>query len=162
MVPSFPSLPSTRPWDPLNDLIQFETDGCIQTKVRHRTPMVRSGSLISLSNQGPRRDNCKYQVGHPGQRALVYSAAFHAAAAAASSSSPLPPLLPLPLFTGSCPLPEDPITSFLCLIWTRLPVASRVFALEKIRNPEELIAFLESVSLSWKHLVNFPIEFVIN
>ncbi|GLD72549.1 oxysterol-binding protein-related protein 8 isoform X1, partial [Lates japonicus] len=51
----------TRPWDPLNDLIQFEKDGCIQTKVRHRTPMVRSGSLISLSNQGPRRDNCKCQ-----------------------------------------------------------------------------------------------------
>ncbi|XP_056604092.1 oxysterol-binding protein-related protein 8 isoform X2 [Triplophysa dalaica] len=30
----------TRPWDPLNDLVQFEKDGCIQTKVRHRTPMV--------------------------------------------------------------------------------------------------------------------------
>ncbi|XP_073802962.1 oxysterol-binding protein-related protein 8 isoform X2 [Danio rerio] len=30
----------TRPWDPLNDLIQLEKDGCIQTKVRHRTPMV--------------------------------------------------------------------------------------------------------------------------
>ncbi|XP_061922248.1 oxysterol-binding protein-related protein 8 isoform X3 [Entelurus aequoreus] len=30
----------TRPWDPLNDLIQFEKEGCIQTKVRHRTPMV--------------------------------------------------------------------------------------------------------------------------
>ncbi|XP_036373787.1 oxysterol-binding protein-related protein 8-like isoform X4 [Megalops cyprinoides] len=30
----------TRPWDPLNDLIQFEKDGCVQTKVRHRTPMV--------------------------------------------------------------------------------------------------------------------------
>ncbi|CAG5927299.1 unnamed protein product [Menidia menidia] len=29
----------TRPWDPLNDLIQFEKEGCIQTKVRHRTPM---------------------------------------------------------------------------------------------------------------------------
>uniref|UniRef100_A0A8C5FP05 Oxysterol-binding protein n=1 Tax=Gadus morhua TaxID=8049 RepID=A0A8C5FP05_GADMO len=40
----------TRPWDLLNDLIQFEQDGVIQTKVRHRTPMVRSGSLISLSN----------------------------------------------------------------------------------------------------------------
>uniref|UniRef100_A0A673CVX5 Oxysterol-binding protein n=1 Tax=Sphaeramia orbicularis TaxID=375764 RepID=A0A673CVX5_9TELE len=58
----------TRPWDPLNDLIQFEKDGCIQTKVRHRTPMVRSGSLISLSNQGPRRDNCKCQVGCPDRR----------------------------------------------------------------------------------------------
>ncbi|XP_075065674.1 oxysterol-binding protein-related protein 8 isoform X6 [Mixophyes fleayi] len=30
----------TRPWDPLNDLIQFEKEGAIQTKVRHRTPMV--------------------------------------------------------------------------------------------------------------------------
>ncbi|XP_056281477.1 oxysterol-binding protein-related protein 8 [Pseudoliparis swirei] len=59
----------TRPWDPLNDLIQFEKDGCIQTKVRHRTPMVRSGSLISLSNQGPRRDNCKCQVGRPDRNA---------------------------------------------------------------------------------------------
>ncbi|KAG5846125.1 oxysterol-binding protein-related protein 8 isoform X3 [Anguilla anguilla] len=30
----------TRPWDPLNDMVQFEKDGCIQTQVRHRTPMV--------------------------------------------------------------------------------------------------------------------------
>ncbi|XP_006633595.1 oxysterol-binding protein-related protein 8 isoform X6 [Lepisosteus oculatus] len=30
----------TRPWDPLNDMVQFEKDGWIQTKVRHRTPMV--------------------------------------------------------------------------------------------------------------------------
>ncbi|KAI1887972.1 hypothetical protein AGOR_G00180260 [Albula goreensis] len=55
----------TRPWDPLNDMIQFEKDGWIQTKVRHRTPMVRSGSVISLSNQGSRRDNCKCQVTVP-------------------------------------------------------------------------------------------------
>nr|KAF6496852.1 oxysterol binding protein like 8 [Rousettus aegyptiacus] len=31
---------NTRPWDPLNDMIQFEKDGVIQTKVKHRTPMV--------------------------------------------------------------------------------------------------------------------------
>ncbi|XP_075456323.1 oxysterol-binding protein-related protein 8 isoform X1 [Ascaphus truei] len=30
----------TRPWDPLNDMIQFEKEGAIQTKVKHRTPMV--------------------------------------------------------------------------------------------------------------------------
>lgn len=53
----------TRPWDPLNDLIQFEKDGCIQTKVRHRTPMVRSASVVSLSTQqGTRRDNYLIQV----------------------------------------------------------------------------------------------------
>uniref|UniRef100_A0A8C2B6H8 Oxysterol-binding protein n=1 Tax=Cyprinus carpio TaxID=7962 RepID=A0A8C2B6H8_CYPCA len=55
--------PLTRPWDPLNDLIQFEKDGFIQTKVRHRTPMVRSASVVSLSTQqGPRRDNYLSQV----------------------------------------------------------------------------------------------------
>ncbi|XP_044136351.1 oxysterol-binding protein-related protein 8 isoform X2 [Bufo gargarizans] len=52
----------TRPWDPLNDLVQFEKDGAVQTKVRHRTPMVRSGSVISLNNQGAKRDKCNYQV----------------------------------------------------------------------------------------------------
>ncbi|XP_030070001.1 oxysterol-binding protein-related protein 8 isoform X2 [Microcaecilia unicolor] len=35
----------TRPWDPLNDLIQFEYDGIIQTKVRHQTPMVHVPKL---------------------------------------------------------------------------------------------------------------------
>ncbi|XP_066579696.1 oxysterol-binding protein-related protein 8 isoform X2 [Amia ocellicauda] len=55
----------TRPWDPLNDMVQFEKDGWVQTKVRHRTPMVRSGSVISLSNQGARRENCKCQVTVP-------------------------------------------------------------------------------------------------
>ncbi|XP_042593969.1 oxysterol-binding protein-related protein 8-like isoform X5 [Cyprinus carpio] len=56
----------TRPWDPLNDLIQFEKDGFIQTKVRHRTPMVRSASVVSLSTQqGPRRDNYLSQVTGP-------------------------------------------------------------------------------------------------
>ncbi|XP_072566284.1 oxysterol-binding protein-related protein 8-like isoform X2 [Paramormyrops kingsleyae] len=55
----------TRPWDPLNDLIQFEKDGCIQTNVRHRTPMVRSGSVVSLSVQGARRDQYKCQVTVP-------------------------------------------------------------------------------------------------
>ncbi|XP_041071432.1 oxysterol-binding protein-related protein 8 isoform X3 [Carcharodon carcharias] len=30
----------TRPWDPLNDLVQYEKEGVIQSKVWHRTPMV--------------------------------------------------------------------------------------------------------------------------
>lgn len=112
-------LRSTRPWDPLNDLIQFEKDGCIQTKVRHRTPMVRSGSLISLSNQGPRRDNCKCQVGCPDRKPplkkkkkkqLAASTTFHAAPGAPSSlslllcvpPSPLSPLLLFCLFFSVC------------------------------------------------------------
>lgn len=156
------SPPSTRPWDPLNDLIQFEKDGCIQTKVRHRTPMVRSGSLISLSNQGPRRDNCKYQVGHPGQTppplssfhkekathplnrlpcrsccSVITVASSHSAAITAAASAPLG----LALFTETCSSVlvrkmwlKNPFISFLYLIRTHLPVASRVFVIAKIRN----------------------------
>lgn len=153
------SPPSTRPWDPLNDLIQFEKDGCIQTKVRHRTPMVRSGSLISLSNQGPRRDNCKYQVGHPGQTpppptSHLFSKKSH--------SSPQPPSMPLllqrhhrrlvslcrhyhcrfrssfglALFTEFCcslrvrrMWLKNPLIPFLYLIGMHLPDASRVFVI---------------------------------
>uniref|UniRef100_A0A8D3EAL4 Oxysterol-binding protein n=1 Tax=Scophthalmus maximus TaxID=52904 RepID=A0A8D3EAL4_SCOMX len=82
------------PWDPLNDLIQFEKDGCIQTKVRHRTPMVRSGSLISLSNQGPRRDNCKCQVGCPDRKSALRKKK--------SISPPQPPSTQHPLHSLHC------------------------------------------------------------
>ncbi|XP_018621108.2 oxysterol-binding protein-related protein 8-like isoform X3 [Scleropages formosus] len=44
----------TRPWDPLNDLIQFEKDGCIQTKVRHRTPMVTAPKRKHQQNDQPK------------------------------------------------------------------------------------------------------------
>lgn len=99
---SSPLLHSTRPWDPLNDLIQFEKDGCIQTKVRHRTPMVRSGSLISLSNQGPRRDNCKCQVGYPDQKTPFQKPSKHLAASATFNAAPgAPSSLSLLLFMSS-------------------------------------------------------------
>ncbi len=38
-----------RPWDPLNDLYQFEKDFVISTKTRHRTPMIRTQSIVSVS-----------------------------------------------------------------------------------------------------------------
>ncbi|XP_066525004.1 oxysterol-binding protein-related protein 8 isoform X2 [Hoplias malabaricus] len=44
----------TRPWDPLNDLIQFEKDGCIQAKVRHRTPMVTGAKRKHKQNDKPK------------------------------------------------------------------------------------------------------------
>ncbi|KAG4075696.1 hypothetical protein HA402_003521 [Bradysia odoriphaga] len=36
-----------RPWDPRNDLRQFESNYKIQTKTRHQAPMVRTASIIS-------------------------------------------------------------------------------------------------------------------
>lgn len=36
-----------RPWDPRNDLRQYESNYRIQTKTRHQAPMVRTASVVS-------------------------------------------------------------------------------------------------------------------
>ncbi|XP_070560037.1 oxysterol-binding protein-related protein 8-like isoform X3 [Ptychodera flava] len=38
-----------RPWDVRNDINQYESNGIIRTKTKHRTPMVRTTSIISLA-----------------------------------------------------------------------------------------------------------------
>lgn len=40
----------SRPWDPRTDVLQFERDFCIQTKTRHKTPVVavRTNSVVSI------------------------------------------------------------------------------------------------------------------
>lgn len=38
-----------RPWDPRNDLRQFESEYKIQTKTRHQAPMVRTASIVSAT-----------------------------------------------------------------------------------------------------------------
>lgn len=37
-----------RPWDPRNDLYQYENEYIVQTKTKHPTPMIRTGSIISV------------------------------------------------------------------------------------------------------------------
>nr|XP_054761251.1 LOW QUALITY PROTEIN: oxysterol-binding protein-related protein 8-like [Lytechinus pictus] len=51
----------TRPWDILNDIEQFEVDGVIQTRTRHRTQIVRTTSIVSLPNRrnGPTEQRLK-------------------------------------------------------------------------------------------------------
>lgn len=44
-----------RPWDPCNDLVQYESDYVIKARTRHRTPMVRARSLSSLD----KKEDCK-------------------------------------------------------------------------------------------------------
>jgi len=39
-----------RPWDPMNDVIQFEHEMIVQTKTRHQTPIVRATSLVCLDD----------------------------------------------------------------------------------------------------------------
>ncbi len=39
-----------RPWDPLNDLYQYERDFVICTRTRHKTPMIRTQSIVSVSD----------------------------------------------------------------------------------------------------------------
>ncbi|XP_074660916.1 oxysterol-binding protein-related protein 8-like isoform X3 [Tubulanus polymorphus] len=38
----------SRPWDPMNDVLQYENDYVIQTKTRHKTPIVRASSILSV------------------------------------------------------------------------------------------------------------------
>jgi hypothetical protein len=50
-----------RPWDPMNDVVQFEHDYIIQTKTRHRTPIVRTVSITNVdeSQRGVSRSNSR-------------------------------------------------------------------------------------------------------
>ena len=43
-----PLLCSLRPWDPMNDLVQYEHEYIISTKTRHRTPIVRTTSITNM------------------------------------------------------------------------------------------------------------------
>ncbi|NXH19876.1 OSBL8 protein, partial [Bucco capensis] len=54
----------TRPWDSLNDMIQFEKDGIIQTKVRHRTPMV-SVPKIKRKPASQKKEECGFSSPEP-------------------------------------------------------------------------------------------------
>ncbi|RZC36626.1 oxysterol-binding protein-related protein 8, partial [Asbolus verrucosus] len=40
-----------RPWDPRNDLYQYEYNYIIQTRTKHPTPMIRTASIISVDPQ---------------------------------------------------------------------------------------------------------------
>jgi len=41
-----------RPWDPRNDLLQYEKDYVVCTKTRHKTPMIRTQSIVSVLDVG--------------------------------------------------------------------------------------------------------------
>jgi len=41
-----------RPWDLRNDVVQYESKCVIATKTRHRTPMIREASIVSVERQG--------------------------------------------------------------------------------------------------------------
>ncbi|XP_025988719.1 oxysterol-binding protein-related protein 8 isoform X6 [Solenopsis invicta] len=40
-----------RPWDPRNDVIQYEENYIVRTKTRHKTPIMRTGSIVSTEPQ---------------------------------------------------------------------------------------------------------------
>ncbi|XP_044594536.1 oxysterol-binding protein-related protein 8 isoform X9 [Cotesia glomerata] len=40
-----------RPWDPRNDVVQYEQDYIVRTKTRHKTPIMRTGSIVSADPQ---------------------------------------------------------------------------------------------------------------
>lgn len=42
-----------RPWDPRNDMMQYESNYQLLTKTRHKTPMMRTQSIVSVLAPGP-------------------------------------------------------------------------------------------------------------
>jgi len=48
---------SLRPWDSMNDVVQYELNMVIQTKTRHQTPIVHTTSLLHVDDlsRGHRR-----------------------------------------------------------------------------------------------------------
>ncbi|XP_012280377.1 oxysterol-binding protein-related protein 8 isoform X3 [Orussus abietinus] len=40
-----------RPWDPRNDVVQYEQDYVVRTKTRHKTPIMRTGSIVATEPQ---------------------------------------------------------------------------------------------------------------
>ena len=42
-----------RPWDPRNDVMQYESNYQLLTKTRHKTPMMRTQSIVSVLAPGP-------------------------------------------------------------------------------------------------------------
>ena len=42
-----------RPWDPRNDVMQYENAYTILTKTRHKTPMMRTQSIVSVLAERP-------------------------------------------------------------------------------------------------------------
>ncbi|XP_072743844.1 oxysterol-binding protein-related protein 8 isoform X3 [Anoplolepis gracilipes] len=40
-----------RPWDPRNDVVQYEENYIVRTKTRHKTPIMRTGSIVSTDPQ---------------------------------------------------------------------------------------------------------------
>ncbi|XP_067902172.1 oxysterol-binding protein-related protein 8-like isoform X5 [Heterodontus francisci] len=53
----------TGPWDPTNDIIQFEKDGIIQTNVRHKSPTIKSMDITSNSSQRRRQVSVQEYIG---------------------------------------------------------------------------------------------------
>ncbi|XP_067849834.1 oxysterol-binding protein-related protein 5 isoform X2 [Heptranchias perlo] len=51
------------PWDPTNDIIQFEKDGVIQTSVRRKSPTIKSMDIISNSSQIRRQVSVQEYIG---------------------------------------------------------------------------------------------------
>ncbi|XP_033216342.1 oxysterol-binding protein-related protein 8 isoform X2 [Belonocnema kinseyi] len=40
-----------RPWDPRNDVVQYENGYIVRTKTRHKTPIMRTSSIVSIDPQ---------------------------------------------------------------------------------------------------------------
>ncbi|XP_022901207.1 oxysterol-binding protein-related protein 8 isoform X1 [Onthophagus taurus] len=66
-----------RPWDPRNDLYQYEHDFLISTRTRHPTPMIRTSSLTSMQRQDAAMKNNKRSFDGDGHDTGTESEEYH-------------------------------------------------------------------------------------
>ncbi|KAK0092849.1 hypothetical protein PV326_000457 [Microctonus aethiopoides] len=59
-----------RPWDPRNDVVQFEHDYIVRTKTRHKTPIMRTGSIVSADPQSQAESRSSLSVLKSSKRQL--------------------------------------------------------------------------------------------
>jgi hypothetical protein len=51
-----------RPWDLRNDLVQYESNFVIATRTRHRTPMIRAASIVSVERNQNSSDSLRHMA----------------------------------------------------------------------------------------------------
>ncbi|XP_044594537.1 oxysterol-binding protein-related protein 8 isoform X10 [Cotesia glomerata] len=59
-----------RPWDPRNDVVQYEQDYIVRTKTRHKTPIMRTGSIVSADPQSQAESRSSLSVLKSSKRQL--------------------------------------------------------------------------------------------
>ncbi|XP_013408205.1 oxysterol-binding protein-related protein 8 [Lingula anatina] len=80
----------SRPWDPINDVIQYEKDYMVMTKTRRKVPIVRTTSILSVNNKPDKNSRRQKAVEHSRAVARIKRNAHMRECRESGSSTPDP------------------------------------------------------------------------